>query len=562
MKTTFQYDHYFIYDELTNCIQTLAKQHPELMSVESICKSEKDRDVWAVTLTSKASGDPLSKPAFYIDANTHAGEVTGSMAALHTLDVLCTQYGIDPEITRLVDETTFYIIPRITVDGSEVYLTTPYRLRSADRPYLTPAKQPGLHPQDMDQDGVIRMMRIKDPHGAWKINADNPLVMEKRKPDERSGTFYTVMTEGMIEQYDGHTVLPAPTFWGLDFNRNYPFGWFHESRQSGAGKYPLSNAENKAVVEFVLQHPNIGGVATHHTSGGVILMPPGTRPEKSADPSDVRRLKEIAAMATEEMGYPAINIFDHFMTDQENYSSGAFDDWCFQDQGIPAYTLELWNLLERAGCKIDWDKRDAHTEAESLNILNKVIEWCAQNADSSFEPWTPYQHPQLGLVEIGGLNLKFTEQNCPNAFLLQEVEKTTKFCLRYAKAMPQLAIDKVETRWLGEDLAEIQVTVANNGYLPTYLTQEAKTLGLDKPVRVSLQGQIKSLIAGTSVMEIGDLEGYSGTHVNYDNCSMETGSHAPIVKTLRWLVQAEKGAVLSVTAFQEKAGRASAEIKL
>lgn len=53
-----------------------------------------------------------------------------------------------------------------------------------------------------------------------------------------------------------------PPYGGLDFNRNYPFGWFHESRQAGAGAYPLSNPENKAVVDFVLAHHNIGAVAT------------------------------------------------------------------------------------------------------------------------------------------------------------------------------------------------------------------------------------------------------------------------------------------------------------
>lgn len=142
--------------------------------MESICKSEKGRDVWALTLTHKQTGDPLAKPAFYIDANTHAGEVTGSMAALHTLDVLCTNYGEDAQLTRLADTLTFYVIPRISVDGSEVYLTSPYDLRSADRPYLTPVQQPGLVPEDMDQDGVIRMMRIKDKHGAWKISKAHP----------------------------------------------------------------------------------------------------------------------------------------------------------------------------------------------------------------------------------------------------------------------------------------------------------------------------------------------------------------------------------------------------
>ena len=113
MKTTFQYDHYYAYQELTEALKTLVSRHSDILTMESLCKSEKDRDVWAMTLTNRQTGDPLAKPAFYIDANTHAGEVTGSMAALHTLDVLCTNYGEDEALTKLVDTMTFYVIPRI-----------------------------------------------------------------------------------------------------------------------------------------------------------------------------------------------------------------------------------------------------------------------------------------------------------------------------------------------------------------------------------------------------------------------------------------------------------------
>lgn len=76
------------------------------------------------------------------------------------------------------------------------------------------------------------------------------------------------------------------------------------------------------------------------------------------------------------------------------------------------------------------------------------------------------------------------------------MEKTTKFCLRYAQSLPQLAIDKTNVNWLGADLAEVTVTISNDGYLPTYLSREAKLLGTARPVKVSLQGQIDSFIAG------------------------------------------------------------------
>lgn len=92
MKTTFNYDHYFLYEELTYCLKQLEKQYPDLMKIESLGKTTKNRDVFAVTLS---KGEASEKPAYYIDGNTHAGEVTGSMVAMHTIDYFLTNYDSD-----------------------------------------------------------------------------------------------------------------------------------------------------------------------------------------------------------------------------------------------------------------------------------------------------------------------------------------------------------------------------------------------------------------------------------------------------------------------------------
>ena len=63
-------------------------------------------------------------------------------------------------------------------------------------------------------------------------------------------------------------------------------------------------------------------------------------------------------------------------------------------------------------------------------------------------------------------------------------------------------------------------------------------------------------------MEIGDLQGYSGAHASYSACTLQTGNHEPMVKTVRWLVQARPGTVLKLTAFQQKAGKAEIQITL
>lgn len=558
MKTTYSYDHYFQYEELTEICQYFAKTYPKLCKLECICTTEEKRSQWALTLTNTETGNAFCKPAFYIDGNHHAGEVTGSMAAMHTLDYLLTNYGEDENVTKILDQMTIYIIPRVSPDGAETYLSTPYSLRSVNRAYNL--KDGGLKQFDLDDDGVIRMMRVKNPRGAWKKGSKHPLVMEKRQPDETEGEFYNVYIEGMIENYDGVKIETRKPLWGLDFNRNYPFGWFAEARQPGAGKYPLSNPENKAVVDFVLGHPNIGAVATHHTSGGVILYPPGTKAEKKACAQDMKFYKEIGKMGKQEMGYETINIFDSFMTDQENFDSGAFDDWCYQTQGILAYTIELWDLDNRAGKPITWDK--VSTPEEELETFLAELNWIAENCPEEASDWKEFDHPQLGKVEIGGVNYKYTTQNPPKHFLLQEVEKATRFCLRYAKALPKLSVDSVTCTEVGKGVYQIEALVSNNGYLPTNISEEAKMLEVDQPVKVSLDGDYK-LISGEAITEIGDLAGYGQINTGFwYTGGISTQTSPAMTKKLIWVIKAEPKSSIKVTAFQQKAGKAQKEITL
>ena len=118
MKTTFSYDHYYKYEEIKSNLEFFAKQHPDLVTLEVNCVTEEGRNQYVVTLTNKKTGEALSKPGWYLDGNIHAGEVTSSMCAMHTLDYLVTNYGSDPDATKLLDEETIYVIPRVTPDGA------------------------------------------------------------------------------------------------------------------------------------------------------------------------------------------------------------------------------------------------------------------------------------------------------------------------------------------------------------------------------------------------------------------------------------------------------------
>ncbi|MCC6936346.1 MAG: hypothetical protein IT333_07510, partial [Thermomicrobiales bacterium] len=166
-------DRYYTYDLLTALLHDWVSAYPGLATCTSIGVSGEGRDIWVVTLTNQATGSDLEKPAYYIDANIHAAEVMTSSVALATIHYLLTRYETDPVVRRLLDETALYVIPRIAVDGSEQFLTSSAAERSVARPFphnLPDSTWDGLQPQDIDGDGLIGSMRIKDPSGPWKIS--------------------------------------------------------------------------------------------------------------------------------------------------------------------------------------------------------------------------------------------------------------------------------------------------------------------------------------------------------------------------------------------------------
>ena len=513
-----------------------------------------------MTITNKKTGAALDKPAFHIDGNTHAGEVTGSMAAMHAIDVLLTGYGEDKVITKILDRMTIYVVPRISPDGAETYLTTPYSIRSVNRVHNP--ENGGIRSEDLDGDGVIRMMRIPTPYGAWKKDKDDSSIMAKRDPGDADGDFYDIYVEGNFEAFDGDENLKEKKEdWSLDFNRNYPYGWFPENRQAGAGKYPLSNPETKAMADWVIEHPNIGGVSTNHTSGGIILYPPGTRPSTAVSEKDINQFIEIANMGKEELGYEPLNIYDSFIADPANYDSGAFDDWCYQSQGIVAYTVELWDLAKRVGVPLVWNARNKESAQDELKRFVACMKWVKENAPEYYEDWKPFHHETFGDVEIGGFNFKFSQQNPPESFLNGVLEQMTRFMIRFAQSMPRLTIDTLTSEKVSDDIYKVTAVVGNLGYLPTNLTDEAKNLNISKEVEVTISGG--KVISGLEKTKIGNLEGYGSTSTGtnfYGNIS--TDYNAKARKKLTWVVQAKSGTEITVSCAQEKSGKASKTITL
>ncbi len=279
-----RFDTYYNNEALNERLRWLSEQHPQIVELTTLGTSYEGRDIPLVIVTNKETGADKEKPGFWIDGNIHATELTASMAALFVLNRLLTAYGNDANVTRMVDEQAFYIVPRLNPDGAALALADkPAYLRSGTRPYPYEEKQDGLHAEDVDGDGRVLQMRLLDPTGDWKESERDPRLMIKRRPDEVGGRYYRLFPEGTIENFDGHIIKGARPLQGLDFNRNFPGAWRPEGEQSGAGNYPGSEPEILATIDFFATHPNIFGALTYHTYSRAILRPYGGKSDEEMD---------------------------------------------------------------------------------------------------------------------------------------------------------------------------------------------------------------------------------------------------------------------------------------
>ena len=558
------FDRYYRYDDLTRLLHAYAEEYPNLVQVSSIGKSYEGREIWLATVTHSATGIASEKPALWVDGNIHASEVSPSSACLYLLNKLVTEYGKTDDISRCLDTRTFYICPRINPDGAEWALADkPKIIRSSTRPYPYD-EEPigGLVEEDIDGDGRMLQMRIPDPNGPWKPHPDEPRLLVRRDPVETGGTYYRVLPEGHIQDYDGVRIWVQPSKQGLDLNRNFPVEWRQDTEQSGAGPYPTSEPEVHAVVDFCARNKNITGGITFHTWSGVILRPYGTHPDDHFPPEDLWTFQKIGQKGTDLTGYPHVSVFHDFKYHPKQVITGVFDDWLYDHLGVYGWTVELWSPQRQAGIEeykyIDWYRE--HTLDDDL----KMLRWSDEKLDGSgYVDWYEYDHPQLGKVELGGWNMLYAWRNPPPQYLESEIAPFADWAVWHLLISPKLDMFDVKVTPLGEGNYHIQMAVQNTGWLPSYVSKKALEKKVVRPVIAEIElPEGATLKTGLAREEIGQLEGRAYAGASATPWATRSLSSTTDRAKVEWVVHAPQGGRVGLSARHEKAGVVRTEATL
>ena len=538
---------YPLHQEVTDRLHELAETYPNLARTHVIGKSRQGRDLVVLEITNFETGPGEEKPGLWFDGNIHAVEVTGRQLMWYFAEAAIASYGKDPIATRLLDTRTFYVLPMFDADGGEAALT-----RHPSWPEHKPEEHNG---KDLDGDGYITRMRVKDPEGThypswiderhmlqvrdrtggrWNFvptTLEEPEDFEELAPPERR---YRVYTEGASLTREVTDEREE-----ANFNRNWSGEW--QRNEPGAGPYPFFLPEVRAVAEFITTHPNIYFTYTIHSGGGArnyIVRPPMSHPFEYMPPEDNDFYTRLGAIwSWLSKGGVMNNNWYAQEVKAGRYGEtmhGFSNDWAYMQVGIHSLLPEI------SGAGRDYDEDGYVTQYE-------VLRWVDEEKDGVyFAPWTAYPHPELGEVEIGGY------RGLPQGIddrLEFESGIHYQYLMQIADRSPLLRIRELSAEPVSGDEHRVTAVLQNEGYLSTYVTRKALEIRLDYPILAEIRVEGGEVTSGPAKVDAGHILGKLAYIRRWGSGADESR------KTISWTVRGEGPMEVTVDAWAKRAGR-------
>ena len=516
-----QFDHFYTYGEIDRFLHDLARAFPALCRLGSIGLSRQGREIHLLTLTDFTAGNPEDRPAYLIHGGIHAHEPASAHAPLFTAKRLLEDHVPGGLLTRVA----FYILPRLCPDGSEFCIATSARIRS--RTDFTNREPNTLYPEDLDGDGRILNIRQAHPDGDLIPDPADRRLLIRRQADS-TGPFYRLFPEGRIHDWDGgdrirqaglHAFLPQHSDIAAgrsyDWNRNWSHGWRPEGEQQGAGDFPFSELEMRHLAEFLHSHPKIFGILGYHCGHASFLRPPASGSRDDLDAEDDTALEELAQIGAKQTGFPALPLVKlHWAGRRDAGKGGHALDFAYHHLGIFGFEIELGTIVNAAGLTTEdfltWTGQD-----DADRWMRRLLDWWDRRGgrDPLFEPWRPFDHPQLGPVELGGF-LYTALDNPLLSELLDTVEAAYRFTVAHARRHPQIVVEDLRVDLFDTRIYRIHLRIANRGQLPTHVTNRGRSLRRLYPVKAGFAPSPGvELLSAAGHHDLGHLSGITGSRI-------------------------------------------------
>jgi carboxypeptidase T len=304
---------YHDYAEMVAVLEQAASDHPAIVSLSSVGLAYEGRTLWLVKISDNVGVDE-DEPEVLFTHHQHAREHLTVEMGLYTLAMLTNEYGVDPQITNLVDNREIWLVFDANPDGGEFDVAT-------------------------------------GSYASWRKN---------RQPNAGTSAIGTDLNRNFGYRWGccgGSSGTPSSTTY--------------------RGPAAFSAPETAALRDFVASRV-IGGkqqITSHidfHTYGELVMWPYGyttadVPADMTQDDHDVFVAMGQAMAATN--GYTAQQLFDLYVTD------GTINDWLYGVHRIFTYTFEMYPVGSSPGFyppDEDIPVQTARNRAAVLYLLDKA----------------------------------------------------------------------------------------------------------------------------------------------------------------------------------------------
>lgn len=387
------YHDYLSPGDLNKALNDLHKKFPKQTKLINLANSAGDRNLQILEIGSEVGLEKKSLPAVLVVANMEGTVPISSMAAVYLADYILSS-------GKAPGDLTWYVLPCGNPDAYSHYFETPLRLdprnnkaHNDDMDELTDEDAYN----DLDGNGIITQMRVKDPEGTWiPVNGD-PRMLRKADANKGEKGIYKLYSEGLDDDGDGKYNEDGSG--GVNVGINFPhlFKPFTET----SGLWPGCTEESFQLMKFVFEHPEIAMTMNFGASNFCIVAPKAGRkagvdmdkikiPENmakgfGADPNRTYTIQEVidlvqpmvpAGMTVTEsmvasfLGLGAVvnplegdlkfykELSDQYKEylkdkgleaerlDPQSAKDGSFELWSYYHLGIPSFTMDFWTLPE------------------------------------------------------------------------------------------------------------------------------------------------------------------------------------------------------------------------
>jgi hypothetical protein len=384
--------------------------------------------------------------------------------------------------------------------------------------------------EDVNQDRVISQMRILG-NGNYLAHPKDPRIMVQADKAKGQQGEYRLLTEGLDNDQDEQ--INEDPLGGIDINKQFSFGypWF----KSGAGQYPLSSPEAKALADFLVERPSIQIVLVLGPDNNLTkAWEANDNPEKGVHAADATTYNLLAKQYQKSV--PSSK-------DQASIPSqgGNILQWLHFHMGRWTLGTPGWAVPKPNKPKKD-EKKDTlakdnklatpETDTQAADLIN-WLQWMKDMGISEsayFVPWKPFQHPDFPneQVEIGGIML-YKTFNAPVGMLDSLARRHMEFFGQISKVLHSTVFQHVSLENVGNGVKRLTVKLRHQGFIPPYPQSRA---GL-KPYALPVCEII-------SLDSLRFLAGYKRQKVSLNFANAEKGSsispEKPLNDTLEWLL--------------------------